>query len=146
MTIAVAGLTGKIIFGMAADKFSLKLGLATAHALVAVGFLMLSAQPGYLGMLAACATMGLAAGGMLPVWAAMLAQVFGVSSFGRAMGMMGPVITLIVMPSFVVVGRIVDATGSYSFLLQAFAGILVVALLLLVPLRISHAHQESPAS
>jgi MFS family permease len=137
MTIALAGLTGKIIFGIAADKFSLKLGLGAAHTLAAAGFLMLSAQPNYVGMLFACATMGLAAGGMLPVWAAMLAQVFGVSSFGRAMGMMGPVITLIVMPSFVVVGRIVDATGSYSLLLQAFAGALVLAVLLLLPLRMN---------
>ena len=139
MTIAVAGLTGKIIFGMAADKFSLKFGLGIAHALVAVGFVMLSTKPGYASMLVACTAMGLAAGGMLPVWAAMLAQVFGVSSFGRAMGMMAPVITLIVMPSFVIVGRIVDSTGSYTLLLQGFAVALVVAIFLLLPLRMGRA-------
>ncbi len=141
MTIAVAGLTGKIIFGMAADKFSLKLALGIAHTLVAVGFLMLSTKPDYAGMLVACTTMGLAAGGMLPVWAAMLAQVFGVSSFGRAMGMMSPVITLIVMPSFILVGRIVDSTGSYTLLLQGFVGALVVAILLLLPLRMERTDQ-----
>ncbi|MCX2980771.1 MFS transporter [Halieaceae bacterium IMCC14734] len=139
MTIAVAGLTGKIIFGIAADKFSLKFGLGIAHVLVAVGFLMLSTKPEYTGMLAACASIGLAAGGMLPVWASMLAQVFGVSSFGRAMGMMGPVITLIVMPSFVIVGRVVDTTGSYTLLLQGFAGVLAIAILLLLPLRMERA-------
>ena len=45
MAIAVAGLTGKIIFGMAADKFSLKLGLGAAHVLVATGFLWMSSMP-----------------------------------------------------------------------------------------------------
>ncbi len=128
----------RFLFGLAAAKFNLKLGLGAAQILVATGFLLMSAKPGYGGMLVACATMGLAAGGMLPVWAAMLAQVFGVNNFGRVMGMMTPIITLTVMPGFAVVGRVVDATGSYTCLLQTFAGILVVAALLLVPLRLAN--------
>jgi hypothetical protein len=55
------------------------------------------------------------------------------------MGMMAPVITLIVMPSFVIVGRIVDSTGSYTLLLQGFAVALVVAIFLLLPLRMGRA-------
>lgn len=146
MTIAISGLIGKLLFGLAADKFSLKLGLGAAHFLVATGFLLMSTKPGYGGMLTACATMGLAAGGMLPVWAAMLAKVFGVISFGKVMGMMTPVITLTVMPSFAVVGRVVDTTGSYTGLLQIFACILVFAALLLVPLKMTTMDSEEAAA
>ncbi|MFK7734100.1 MAG: MFS transporter, partial [Pseudomonadales bacterium] len=72
--IAVCGFIGKLIFGFAADKISLKLGLWLALALVFIGFMILSLQPSYPGMLLAACSLGLAAGGQLPVWGAMMAK------------------------------------------------------------------------
>ena len=137
MAVAVTGLLGKLGFGVAADKLNLKVGLWLAMALVVVAFLLLAGEFGYPIMLLATGLMGLAAGGMLPVWGAMMARVFGLASYGRAMGLMGPLITLMVMPGFVVVGRLFDATGSYQLCLLLFAGITALATLLLVPLKLS---------
>lgn len=134
--IAVCGFIGKILFGFAADKISLKLGLWLALALVFIGFMILSLQPAYPGMLLAACSLGLAAGGQLPVWGAMMAKAFGLVSYGRAMGMMGPLITLLVMPGFVVVGKLVDMTGNYQLCLQVFSAVIVVAAIILVPLKL----------
>lgn len=136
MAVAICGLVGKILFGMAADRISLKLGLWIAQGMVIVALLILSLAPSYALMLVATSLLGLAAGGMLPVWGAMMAQAFGLASYGRAMGLMGPLITLCVMPSFPVMGRLVDASGNYTSALYLFAGLVAVAVALLAPLRL----------
>jgi len=64
-----------------------------------------------------------------------MARVFGVASFGRAMGAMGPVITLSILPAYALVGRLFDTTGSYSLGLMVFSGVILLAALLLVPLK-----------
>ena len=136
VSLAVAGLVGKIIFGMAADRFSLKLGMWVAHGLVACGFLILALEPPYAWMFLAAISLGLATGGLLPVWNAMMAQIFGVDSYGRAMGAMAPLITLLVMPAYAVVGRLFDMTGSYTTSLLTFTGVLCVAAFLLGLLKL----------
>ena len=136
MAVAVMGLVGKLVFGMAADKISLKVGLWLAMALVFVAFLLMAGEPSYTLMLLAAGLLGLAAGGMLPVWGAMMARVFGLVSYGRAMGLMGPLITLIVMPGYAFAGRLYDATGSYDLCLYIYAGLIAVDTLLLLPLKL----------
>jgi hypothetical protein len=43
------------------------------------------------------------------VWKAMVARVFGKDSFGRAMGAMGPLITLSIMTAYAIVGRLFES-------------------------------------
>lgn len=133
--IAGAGLVGKILFGMAADKMSLKLGLWLAIGLVMFGMAILLTNPAYPLMVVASALIGLAAGGMLPVWGAILAAVFGLASYGRVMGLMQPLITLCIMPGFPLTGYLFDRSGSYDTAFMMFIGVLVVAALALVPLK-----------
>lgn len=136
MVVAISGLLGKLLFGMAADRLGHKLALWTAQLLVATGFILLAIEPSYLLILLACVSIGLAAGGMLPVWGAFIADLFGLQSYGRAFGLMAPIITLFVMVGFPLTGRLYDATGSYSLCLWIFSGLMVVAAALLVPLRL----------
>ena len=137
MSVAIMGLLGKLVFGIAADKINLRWGLWIAMALVFIAFLIMASEPAYPIMLVATGLLGLAAGGMLPVWGAMMAKVFGLVSYGRAMGLMGPLITLLVMPGFAITGRLYDATGSYQLCLLLFAGVIAVAALPLVPLKLA---------
>lgn len=140
--IAIGGIVGKLVFGFAADKVNLKIGLWLAMALVFVSFSILSTEPSYVIMMLATFIMGLAAGGQLPVWGAMMASAFGLVSYGRAMGMMSPLISLIVMPGFIVAGKVVDSTGSYVTLLQVFCAVLVLAAVILVPLQLKVAAEH----
>ena len=136
MVVAICGLLGKLLFGMAADILGQKLALWSAQLLVAIGFAILAMEPSYSLILLACVSIGLAAGGMLPVWGAFIADIFGLQSYGRAFGLIAPIITLFVMVGFPLTGRLYDATGSFSLSLWIFSGLMVVAALLIVPLRL----------
>jgi predicted MFS family arabinose efflux permease len=134
--LSIAGLVGKLVFGTAADRINLKYGLWSAHILLLIAFSILLLEPPYWLLLVASACFGLSTGGLLPVWNAMIARVFGVDSFGRTMGAMGPLITICIMPGFAVTGRLFDSTGSYSAGLWLFGGAICIAAALLVPLRL----------
>jgi len=136
MVVAVSGLLGKLLFGVAADRLGHKLALWSAQLLVATGFVLLALEPSYFLVMLACVSLGLAAGGMLPVWGAFIADIFGLQSYGRAFGLMSPIITLVVMLGFPLTGRLYDVTGSYSLCLWIFAGLMGVAAALVVPLRL----------
>ena len=136
--LSLAGLAGKLVFGAAADRINLKYGLWSAHCLLLIAFSLLLLEPPYWVLLIAAVCFGLATGGLLPVWNAMVAQVFGVNSFGRAMGAMGPLITLNILPAYAVVGRLFDSTGSYSAGLILFGGVIGGAAAMLIPLRLNN--------
>jgi MFS family permease len=134
--LAITGLIGKLIFGAAADRFSLKWGLWASQALVGIALLLMVIQPPFAVVAAAAMCLGFATGGLLPVWNSMMALVFGVDSFGRAMGIMGPLITLFVMPAYVLVGRLHDLQGNYTGSLLVFLVLIVLAILLLAPVTL----------
>lgn len=134
--IATFGIVGKLSFGYLADRIPLKAGLLAAIAATACAFCLFATEPGYGVLLLGAAALGLASGGILPVWNAMVPAIFGVQNFGRAMGWMSPVIGVLVTPSYVLVGMVRDSTGSYVLAFQGFLGVLLIAALLLVPLRV----------
>lgn len=136
MVVAIVGLVGKLVLGMAADKINLKLGLWIAMGCVILAFLIMASNPGYPLMLLSAALLGFAAGGMLPVWGAMMAKAFGLLSYGRAMGLMGPLITLMVMPGYAAVGWLFDATGDYQLCLLVYSGVIVLAAVVLLQLKL----------
>lgn len=136
--LAFSGLIGKYVFGTAADKMDLKYGLWAAHALLVAAFAILLVEPPYAALLVASSLIGLSTGGLLPVFNAMLARIFGVQSFGRAMGAMGPIITLSVMPAYMLIGYLFDTTGSYTQGLWVFSGAILVGAALLIPLKMDN--------
>ena len=79
--------------------------------------------------------LGIATGGLLPVWNALVPRLFGVANFGRTMGLMGPVISLTTMSVYPLVGSVRDATGSYAAVFQGDLVALAVAVAIVIPLR-----------
>ncbi|NQY03061.1 MAG: MFS transporter [Halieaceae bacterium] len=146
MAVAIGGFAGKILFGVMADKLPLRSGLWIAQALIVIAFVGLYLTPEYQALLGICVVMGVATGGMLPVWGAIMASLFGVASYGRAMGLMGPVITLFIMPTYPLVGRLFDATGSYHSSLMVTASMVVVSGLLLIAVSLQQAQSTSQES
>ncbi len=135
VVLTISGLIGKLAFGWAADRFSLKAGLGTAIGLTVGSVSLMTSEPEYPVLLATVAVMGLAAGGILPVWGALMAAIFGVANFGRAMGLQAPIISLGAMAGFGIAGRAHGQTGSFVLAFQIFAGALCLAALVLVALR-----------
>lgn len=135
-TLAVCGMIGKVVFGMLADRIDLRLGLAAALALVIVTLLLLIHAKGFLLLFAASASLGLAAGGMLPVWGALMAVLFGAANYGRVMGLMNPVMMPVVVAGSPFAGWSFDATGDYAQAFWVFAGLCGLALLGLARVRL----------
>jgi len=137
--VAVAGIIGKLLFGAASDKFSLKTLLWSAQAMVIISLLLMALMPEKAPVLVATIILGLAAGGLLPVWGAMIARVFGVASFGRVMGVFNPFVILLVIPAFTLAGYSFDQTGGYQQCFLIFAGALLLGMFALIPLQMPEA-------
>ena len=136
MIIAVSGLLGKLLFGFAADKFSLRGCLMVAQGLVFLGFSLLALMPDFSLILFACLLLGLSTGGMLPVWGALMAKLFGLENYGRATGTMAPLITTCVIPGYSVMGFFHRTSGNYQLPLYLFCISLIFAIALLIPLKV----------
>ena len=66
----------------------------------------------------------------------MLAAVFGVRSFGRAMGLIGPMMLPLTFAGPPLAGYIQDETGSYVFAFQIGIAVLAVAAVVASTLRL----------
>ena len=134
--IAFFGLIGKIGVGAASDRVGLRPALWLSLALAGTGIALFSLEPGTMILVFAACLLGLASGGMLPVWSAMVAAAFGIQNFGRAMGLMSPLIAILVMPGFMIAGWSDDMTGSFVLALRIYVVEIGVAALLLLGLRL----------
>jgi MFS family permease len=129
--LAVAGIVGKLVFGAVADKVDLRWGLGASMALVIASMLVFSYFEGLTALMVGSILIGLAAGGMLPVWGALLAVLFGAANYGRVMGMMNPVIMPLTLAGAPLAGFIFDSTGAYTGAFLTFAASLCVGIALL---------------
>ena len=136
MVIAISGLVGKISFGYAADKVSLRLALSVTQLAVIGGLLLLAAGPSYWVITLALAILGLSTGGMLPVWGALLAAIFGTVSYGRVMGLMMPLIVLIVIPGYSLAGYLSDQSGGYGLCFVIFSAVIAISMPLALMLKL----------
>lgn len=133
--MALAGIAGKLGFGAIADRVDLRAGLAASMALVIVGVVFYVVGDSYSMLLFGSLSLGLAAGGMLPVWGALLAVLFGAANYGRVMGMMNPVIMPMTLLGPPLAGLVHDTTGSYTGAFLGFVVALLAGLVLLPMIR-----------
>ena len=136
MIVAISGFIGKLLFGYAADKVSLKLALSVTQLAVIAGLLLLAAGPSYWVICIALGTLGLSTGGMLPVWGALLAAIFGTTNYGRVMGLMMPLIVLIVIPGYGLTGYLYGQQGNYGLCFIVFSALIAMSMPLALMLKI----------
>ena len=72
-----------------------------------------------------------------------MAKLFGLASYGRAMGLIGPLVTLCVLPALPLAGRLYDLSGDFKLILLVFSGLVVAAGVLLIPLRVNQPQSAS---
>ena len=129
--LTVSAIAGKLLIGALADRVDKRwlFALVAFCHLVFLGVLLV--EPGYAGLIVACATVGLAVGGAYPLWMTLLADAFGPASFGSVMGTM----SLLVMPlsifSVRYIGEVFDRTGSYDLAFWTFIGFALISALLI---------------
>ena len=128
-TIAASGIAGKLIFGAVADHIDMRYGLAAAVILEMIGIGIFVWGDRYSLFFVGSAVLGLSAGGILPVWGAMVANLFGSVNYGRVMGLMSPLASLGVVLAVPLTGLLFDRTGGYTVPLSLFVLLLAIALL-----------------
>jgi predicted MFS family arabinose efflux permease len=121
------GVVGKLGFGAIADRWDKRALVWIAMAMLAVFLCVLLARPSFAWLAAGSAVGGLAIGGFLPLWGALIADCFGREGFGRVMGLMGPLMLPLNITALQLAPWSFDATGSYQLAIRLFLGWLVLA-------------------
>ncbi len=134
--LAALGVAGKVLFGWIGDRVSSRGAMWLAIGLQTLGVSVLLGARSYPALLGSAAVFGLGMGGMMPLWGALIGACFGRRSFGRVMGLMGPVLLPIQIPGVPFAGYIFDRTGSYDFAFATFICLYLSAMLILLLLRI----------
>jgi sugar phosphate permease len=145
---ALLGIPGPLLFGWLAERRDARTLVWIAMLLLIVAFSVFRAQPGLPVLLGASGLVGGAAGGVTPLYAALLARTFGSASFGSAMGLAGVVMMPFTAVAPPLLGQLRDASGNYdSGLLAVIAAFaLGSAVLALLPGRAPVATPVAPAS
>ncbi len=125
--IAFCSFIGKIGFGALIDRIGVRYSGFVTAAGMTTGLALLASMESYAFVLGACLVIGLATGGVTPVWTNLIARGFGAKSVGRAMGLMNPLHIPITAPSAPLAGYISDTTGSYLLVFLIYIGLMVVA-------------------
>jgi MFS family permease len=134
--VALAGIVGKLAFGAIADRIDLRLALAVAALLIVAGLAGYRTGGSYFVLIVSSVVLGLAAGGMLPVWGALLAVLFGAMNYGRVMGLMNPVLMPLTLTGPPLAGFVFDRTGSYDAAFVGFIAALLLVMFLLPAIRL----------
>lgn len=142
--LAFSSIIGKLTFGAIADRFDKRWLLLLIILFILMQLGLLLAKPGFWTLFALLGITGLATGGELPVWAALVADRFGSASYGLVMGCMNLMVTLAGLVSIRYIGQAYDLYGNYDFALFMFMGCVVSAMVAV--LCISYPNPRLPAN
>jgi len=134
--LTASAIGGKFAMGWLADRIDKRL-LFLVVVLCNIAFLIiLVVEPSYSQMFTAALIVGLAVGGVYPVWTSLTADCFGSASFGIAYGLMNIVSMPFALFLVAMVGRSFDQAGSYDFAFTAFIFVSALSALLVYMVRI----------
>lgn len=129
--LGVLSIVGRLGFGWLGDRVGQKPAYGFGLVCLMVSFIVLAQSTGLIGIVAFMVLYAPAYGGLAAQMLALRAHYFGRHSFATIGGLMAPIMTLGTITGPVFAGWSYDATGSYRLALDAFAAMMLVALLLL---------------
>ncbi|WP_373096938.1 MFS transporter [Zhongshania sp.] len=128
----VAALASKILLAVVADRFDRILMLAVLFALGTIVSILLVVGDTYL-LLVACALMlGISSSAAAPIFYALLADRFGMSSFGTVRGLMSLLIAVASAVAIRLAGEAFDLMGNYDYVFYTFIGLGGLAVVLIL--------------
>ena len=109
----ISAIIGKLAIGYYADKVDLRILFTAVAGCNAVLMTVYIIQPGFWGLLVSVSLLGVAVGGVFPVWTTIMAWLFGAKSYGTVMGLMSIVTQPFAILTLRFVGEVYDRSGSY---------------------------------
>ncbi|MCC7200370.1 MAG: MFS transporter [Gammaproteobacteria bacterium] len=134
--MALCAIPGKIAFGMLADRIDLKYAMWLVIGCIMLALCALIVATDFIGLVGASVMLGLAGGGLLPLWGMYVAQGFGQANYGKAAGLMNPAMMPLTLFAAPLAGRVFDQTGHYTQAFVAFLIALAVAAVINLFLRL----------
>jgi MFS family permease len=119
---------GKVSFGALSDHVELRWAMRGGLVLMLASTAMLLLGGSYPLLLAASALFGLSLGGMMPVWAVLVAHVFGLASCGSALGATRAAMAPFALACPLIAGWAFDLFQSYSYAWAIFCALLLCCL------------------
>lgn len=132
---ALSAMGGKIVVGFLADKIDLRWLFAYVAGSNILLLAVYMAQPSFMVLLCAVALLGVAVGGVFPLWTNLMAWLYGPRSFGSVMGFVTIVNSPLTIASLRFVGEVHDRTGSYVPAFAVYIGVVIVSVVLILMLR-----------
>ena len=144
--IALSAIAGTLFFGWLSDRFDVRLALAGLISIMALALTCFWGTPDFPRLALGSLVLGLGSGGMLPVWSALLGQVYGALNYGRVMGLMSPILLPFNLLTPPLTGWIRDVTGAYHWAFVAFVALLCLAVLMIPLIERSGGNRAVPAA
>lgn len=111
---AASSLTGKFLLGWLGDKFEKRSVFLLIQVLAVVGWLPMLMLEGIVPLMASVVLVGLAVGGLTPIWGSLIAYYFGAGAFGRVKGAMTLAMLVCTVVPGPLGGLIYSLYGSYT--------------------------------
>jgi len=124
---AGAGVAGKMVYGWLIDRVAPRTAVLLAIGSQVLGQLAMLYAPTYGVFTAGAAAFGFGMGGIVPLQGALVARIFGVESFGRALGLMRPAMLPLQVVGVPFAGWIFDVTGHYDTAFSVFLAVYALA-------------------
>lgn len=128
-------IAGKLAIGSLSDRVDPRWLFLIVAFLNAAFLAVLMLHPSYPMLLGAAMIVGIGFGGTMPLWAALLANRFGIAAFGTIMGAMIPLQMPLNIIGLRYVGHVYDSSGSYIPAFGAFLVLTVIAGIVILPVR-----------
>lgn len=129
---------GKFLAGWLSDRFQPRRILSGVAIAMALGLLPMVLLEDVIFIPISAAIIGLAVGGMMPVWGSLVALNFGPQAFGRVKGAMGLVLACVTVIPGPLGGYIFDMSGSYALAFELLIVMLLAGFVftLLIPKQV----------
>lgn len=129
--MTLSAIAGKLVVGWLAEFWDKRILFALV-CLSNIAFLVAVLQvPSYAQLIAVASVVGLAIGGVYPVWTTLTADAFGRQNFARAIGAMNLITIPCILISLTLAGKTFVQTGSYDLIFKIFIVQVIAAAVLI---------------
>ncbi len=130
-----SAIAGKLVVGWLAERWDKRLLFALVCLCNIIFLFALLLEPSYVQLMIVSAFVGLAIGGVYPVWTTLTADAFGRENFSRVIGAMNLITVPLMLISITIIGRTFDQTGSYDLAFKIFIPQVILAALFIFFVR-----------
>ena len=129
--MTLSAIVGKLVVGWLAERWDKRILFALV-CLSNIAFLIAVLQtPSYTQLITIASVVGLAIGGVYPVWTTLTADAFGRQNFARAIGAMNLITIPCILISLTLTGKTFVNTGSYDLVFKIFIVQVIAAAILI---------------